>query len=138
MQVKTMRKKVTLFTKFSFEAAHHLNFMPEHHPCAQVHGHTYRVEVEVSSFTASDLGETGMVLDATLIQEVKKTFDHQDLNKVLKGKNPTAENIALVIWQAITDGLFRAEIGDDVFVEKVTVHEGDNVGARVSFTPSEQ
>jgi 6-pyruvoyltetrahydropterin/6-carboxytetrahydropterin synthase len=70
------------------------------------HGHNYRLEVTVA-------GEpdpvTGMVLDLKelkeiLEREVMQRMDHRFLNyevAELKGKIPTCENIAQVIWHLL-------------------------------------
>ena len=36
---------------FTFEAAHRLGELPEHHKCARVHGHSYAVEVTLACST---------------------------------------------------------------------------------------
>lgn len=67
------------------------------------HGHNYRLIVEVKGQTDP---ETGYVVDtkwlANLIREkVEDRFDHRNLNEEVdefSELNPTAENIAVVIW----------------------------------------
>ena len=70
------------------------------------HGHNYELEVRVSG----DIDpETGMVVDlvwlAQLIREqVEDRFDHKNLNIELPEFQhliPTAENIAVVIWDIL-------------------------------------
>ena len=46
--------------EFSFSASHRLLGLPDGHPCARLHGHNYRVEVELS---AADLNRYGFVRD---------------------------------------------------------------------------
>jgi 6-pyruvoyltetrahydropterin/6-carboxytetrahydropterin synthase len=79
---------------FQWDAAHKL-ILPYTSPCAELHGHTYKVEIEVEG----DIDSHGMVID---FHELKDTvnlvsFDHKYLNE-LRGlrsynKNPTAENL---------------------------------------------
>lgn len=78
---------------FEFAAAHHL---PGHEgKCANVHGHTYTVEVEFMR-TAGILSQKGMVIDFDEVSEQCKpvidALDHRDLNAIMP--MPTAENIA--------------------------------------------
>lgn len=79
--------------EFGFCAAHHLPQLPEGHKCRRVHGHNYRVIVEVSG----PLDEHGMVVDyaafADLFDHIRAMCDHRDLNTVLPIA-PTAENLA--------------------------------------------
>lgn len=70
------------------------------------HGHNYVLEVVVA-------GEidciTGYVIDLKILKEIIRKnviskVDHKNLNydvDFLSGKNPTAENIALGIWQQL-------------------------------------
>jgi 6-pyruvoyltetrahydropterin/6-carboxytetrahydropterin synthase len=86
------------------------------------HGHNYELVV---SLVGEPDPDTGYVYDlkelSDLIQEhVLRKFDHRNLNLDLaefKGINPTAENIALVIWK-----ILRAQI-DSKFDLKITLYE---------------
>ncbi|MFN5415423.1 MAG: 6-pyruvoyl trahydropterin synthase family protein [Flavobacteriia bacterium] len=70
------------------------------------HGHNYVLEVWVDGPIDT---ETGYVIDLKILskiinEEVKHPFDHRNLNldcPEFKDLNPTAENIALVIWNKI-------------------------------------
>lgn len=74
---------------FEFEAAHSL---PGYNgPCANLHGHTYKLEVEVTS----NLAPKDMVVDFKVLKEnveekVISVLDHHLINDVIE--NPTAEN----------------------------------------------
>ena len=104
---------------FYFDAAH---FLPEYKgKCERVHGHTYRLEVEVMK----DLGDDGMVMDFNEIKEVVncevvEKLDHSNLNDLLP--NPTAENITQWIWSALEPKLPLARVrvweGEGKWVEK--------------------
>ncbi len=67
------------------------------------HGHNYELEVMVTGFVDP---LTGFVMDAKVLSdlinsEVLDKFDHQNLNvdvEEFKDLNPTAENIAFVIY----------------------------------------
>jgi 6-pyruvoyltetrahydropterin/6-carboxytetrahydropterin synthase len=100
--------------------------------CANLHGHNYVLEVVVSG----EVDEaSGYVLDLKLLSEVIgrqiiRDVDHRNLNTDvpwLKGRIPTAENLALAFWERLRpelpDGLLRwvrvwetdknwAEVGD--------------------------
>ena len=106
--------KVTVFRKAHFNAAHRL-YNAEWSDarnatifgkCANpnYHGHNYELEVGVRG----DINpETGFVMDMKVLkdlikQEVEERMDHKNLNEEVaefKQMNPTAENIAVVIWQ---------------------------------------
>lgn len=86
------------------------------------HGHNYELIVSV---TGAIDPETGFVIDikilADLIKEyIEEAFDHKNLNldvEEFKNLNPTAENIAVVIWNKL-----RMLISPDKDLE-VTLYE---------------
>src|SRR5690606_21054550 len=88
------------------------------------HGHNY--ELVVSLIGQPD-PETGYVYDMKKLsdlirQEVLLKFDHRNLNldsEYFTNLNPTAENIAVVIWQ------IRREKIDRKFGLKITLYETD-------------
>ena len=46
--------------RFKFAAAHKLLGLPDEHPCSEIHGHNYWVDVIVES---EELDQTGFVID---------------------------------------------------------------------------
>ena len=70
------------------------------------HGHNYELIVSV---TGEIDPETGFVVDMKVLKdliasEVETAFDHKNLNvevEEFKNLNPTAENIAVVIWNKL-------------------------------------
>ena len=93
-----------------FEAAHQL---PGHTgKCANLHGHSYTLEVSVRGPINQALGasDDGMVMDfqelsAIIQRSVLQKLDHQFLNEVI-GVRSTAENLAHWIWDALlADGI---------------------------------
>ena len=70
------------------------------------HGHNYELIVSV---TGEIDKETGFVMDMKLLselvaEEVEEALDHKNLNVEVpefKNLNPTAENIAVVIWNKL-------------------------------------
>ncbi|MDT0642982.1 6-carboxytetrahydropterin synthase [Zunongwangia sp. F363] len=70
------------------------------------HGHNYELTVSV---TGEVDPETGFVMDLKILKDliyekVEQAFDHKNLNvevEEFKHLNPTAENIAVVIWKKL-------------------------------------
>ncbi len=88
--------------QFRFEAAHVL----PHHPgkCGRLHGHSYRFDVIVEGLLQVGGPATGMVIDFDALSAIVKPavvekLDHASLNDIMP--NPTAEHIALWIWDAL-------------------------------------
>ena len=108
--------KVSVFRKEHFNAAHRLDnptlsqeengalFGRCNYP--NFHGHNYELEVKI---TGEIDPVTGYVMDMKLLgdlvkQEVHERFDHKNLNLdtvEFKDLNPTAENIAVVIYNLL-------------------------------------
>ncbi|KRP96270.1 MULTISPECIES: 6-carboxytetrahydropterin synthase QueD [Bradyrhizobium] len=91
---------------FKFEAAHRLPNVPETHRCSRLHGHSYRVEVQLDGPVDP---HTGFVADFFDIEKsfagIMAALDHQCLNEVDGLANPTAENIAVWIWGRLKPSL---------------------------------
>lgn len=127
-----MSRKIAVFRKEHFNAAHRL-----HNPklsdeenavtfgkCnySNYHGHNYDLIVKV---TGEIDARTGYVIDmkklSGIIKEnVIERFDHKNLNldtKEFKDLNPTAENIAMVIYTILRDKL------DNRYDLKITLYE---------------
>lgn len=91
-----------LSIKGHFDSAHYLRAYPG--KCANVHGHTWEIAIEVSGI---ELDNLGMLIDFSLLKqylnEILEEFDHKLINDhpvFTEGKlNPTAENIAAYIYQ---------------------------------------
>ncbi|HTI90461.1 MAG TPA: 6-carboxytetrahydropterin synthase [Puia sp.] len=113
-------KKVAVFRKEHFNAAHRI-FNPAWDDrkneevfgkCSNpnYHGHNYELIVKVTGVPDAD---TGYVMDMKVLsritaEEVLEKFDHKNLNLdtvFFKDLNPTAEHIAMVIYE-----LLRARI----------------------------
>ena len=84
----------TISKRFTFDASHCLDQLPEGHKCARLHGHTYTVEVVLQS---KELDASGFVVDYGDLAEFKKFIDshldHRRLNALMVIP-PTAEHIA--------------------------------------------
>jgi 6-pyruvoyltetrahydropterin/6-carboxytetrahydropterin synthase len=123
---------VSVFRKTHFNAAHRL-----HNPAwddernrevfgvcnnANYHGHNYDLIVKV---TGTVDPATGYVMDMKILQElldehIISRFDHRNLSldvDEFRELNPTAENIAVVIWH-----ILREHIGKDKQLS-VTLYE---------------
>ncbi len=127
-----MCNKVALFRKEHFNAAHRLhNSLWSDEKNKEVfglcnnknyHGHNYELVVKVTGVPDA---ETGYVIDIKILSElieeiVIKKFDHKNLNldtAEFATLNPTAENIAIVIYN-----LLRPKLDKDLEL-KIKLYE---------------
>lgn len=97
---------LTLVHSFTFEAAHRLPFVPNGHKCARLHGHSYRVDLVV---TGPLEPKQGWVIDFYTIESVFQPLldqlDHHTLNDVEGLENPTAELLAIWLWDRLSSQL---------------------------------
>lgn len=122
-----MAATYTLKSHVTFAAAHQLRGYPGN--CAKLHGHNYRVEVEVK---AGELDEIGFVLDVREVrkaaQEVAAGLDHEFVNEIepFDRINPTAENLARYFFEKVGEILNRPRVK----VSAVTVWETEYCSVR--------
>ena len=127
-----VEKKVSVFRKEHFNAAHRLNnpmLSAEKNKVVfgkcnndNYHGHNYELTVKVTGVVDA---VTGYVIDLKMLSDIIKTevierFDHKNLNldvSDFKALNPTAENIAIVIYN-----ILRAKI-DTKYELKIVLYE---------------
>jgi 6-pyruvoyltetrahydropterin/6-carboxytetrahydropterin synthase len=118
-----MSKKVSVFRKEHFNAAHRLHVTGWDDATNQevfgkcnlpnYHGHNYELEVKV---TGEPDQKTGYVVDMKVLsdlirREVLQRFDHKNLNldtAEFRELNPTAENIVIVIYDLLRPHISEA------------------------------
>lgn len=87
---------------FTFEAAHRLPNVPTTHRCSRMHGHSYRVELTLQGAVDP---HSGFVVDFFDVEAafgpLLERLDHHCLNEIEGLENPTAENIAIWIWDRV-------------------------------------
>jgi len=121
-----------LLIKIQFSAAHQLRGYRG--KCENLHGHNWKVEVEIASERLDDLG---LVIDfKELKQKVGKILeelDHQFLNDLppFREVNPSSENIARHIFDRLCEELTEPHIQ----VDQVAVWESDTACAIYSRKP---
>ena len=113
-----MSNKVAVYRKEHFNAAHRLNnpdwdeatnervFGKCNNP--HFHGHNYELVIKV---TGEPDPSTGYVMDMKVLSDIVQDnvierFDHKNLNEdtvEFKNLNPSAENIAIVIYNILRD-----------------------------------
>lgn len=114
---------VHITKEFTFEAAHHL--VGYEGACANVHGHSYKLQVTVKGAISLDddrtIASNYMVMDFKSLKKIVKdeiisTHDHADLNTIYS--NPTAEIMAIYMF-----GTISAKLPADVQLESVRLWE---------------
>lgn len=126
-----MARAYLLKTCVHFAAAHRLRGYQG--DCEQLHGHNYKVEIEVR---ATQLDELGMGVDFRAIRvaarEVVGVLDHRLLNDIppFTELNPTAENIAAYVYERLDEQLGRVLDRAQARVHAVTIWETERDSVR--------
>ncbi len=116
------------FVDTSFSAAHQLRDYKG--SCGELHGHTWKVRVEVET---TRLDKIGMTIDFKNLRakadSVIGRFDHRCLNQInpFDRENPTAENLAKCIYNGMKEIL-----PEGMRIIEVIVWESANNGVKYS------
>ena len=117
----------TLKVVVSFDSAHQL--LGYDGPCSRVHGHTYKLEVEIQG---KKLNHLGLLMDCydvkKYVSPIVAQIDHFHLNDLepFKTVNPSAENIAAWLFDRISESLDT----DNSHIHAVTLWETERVSVR--------
>lgn len=92
---------IELFKEFTFEAAHQLDAnVDPGHPYANVHGHSFKVEVFLRGEPDP---QTGWIRDLAEVQGIlsliRERLDHKYLNSIEGLERPTLETLSRWIWE---------------------------------------
>jgi len=117
-----MTSRYTMKILLDFAAAHLLRDYEG--VCNRLHGHNWKVEVQV---TATQLDHVGMGMDFKDIKDATRALigklDHRNLNDIppFDKINPTAENISAYLYKELSKTLNAG----DIKVSSVTLWETD-------------
>lgn len=111
---------------FKFDAAHQLKGLPEGHQCSRLHGHTYKVTIELrGSHTFSE----GWLVDYAELKPFKDhidlNLDHRFLNEVLDFQT-TAELLAAHLYDV---AVMVLDLPAGVYIDCVRVQETESTFA---------
>jgi len=143
-----MPQKITITKKFEFSASHRYwrnNWSAKKNKAVfqegvspYGHGHNYELHVTVGGQIDPD---TGMIINLSELKKMVHTillqFDHKFLNTdtpYFKERQPSAENIALVLFRLINEQLTPLP---HMFLERIRLYERRDLYADVWKEPCE-
>ena len=121
-----------------FESARKLTKVPKDHPCSNLYGLAFKLEIHVEGTVNP---ETGFVVDFNDLENaafgrIKEQLDHNYLNDIKHLENPTSENLIEWIWNELHDQFSMSWNGsqNDGFKSKlVKLVLWENEVSRVEF-----
>ena len=122
-----------------FESARKLTKVPKDHPCSNLYGLAFKLEIHVEGNVNP---ETGFVVDFNDLENaafgrIKEQLDHNYLNDIKHLENPTSENLIEWIWNELHDQFSMSWNGSqsDGFKSKlVKLVLWENEVSRVEFS----
>lgn len=97
-----MSKNFEIKVQYRIEAARKLSYLPENHPCARLHGHSFLITL---LFFGPWNPELAWMRDYHDIEQVVRpilnTLDHHYLNDVPGLEKPTSESLCVYLFEKI-------------------------------------
>ena len=123
-------KEVSVTKIFTFDSAHRLDDYVG--KCANLHGHTYKLEVTVKGRTDA----RGIVVDfgdikSIVGEQILAKYDHRFLNDLMEF-NTTAENMVVHFFEIIDNYLQKIQDGNPARLVRVRLWETPSAYAEVT------
>ncbi len=113
---------------FEFEAAHSLPNEECYGACSNLHGHTYRLTIEIEG----DINKYGWVMNFKDLKHIVKSkvidvLDHSNINDIIA--IPTAENMIIWIEKQIKDDFTQY----NTKLKSIILYETSNSYAKIEY-----
>jgi 6-pyruvoyltetrahydropterin/6-carboxytetrahydropterin synthase len=124
--------KATIAKRFTFDAAHRLDRLPESHKCHRMHGHTYEVEIVLHGPVDGD----GFVADyehiAMAWQPIFDAIDHRVLNDIPGLEVPSTENLCAWMFNQIASDRRPELVTVKLVLAKIRIWESSTTWCEIS------
>lgn len=105
-----------VYKRYSVEAAHRLPHLPAEHKCSRLHGHSFKIEVQVVGVVGEASGWVVDFAEITVaMAPILDRLDHSYLNEIEGLENPTSENLCAWIWarlKPVLPGLSEVRVAE--------------------------
>jgi 6-pyruvoyltetrahydropterin/6-carboxytetrahydropterin synthase len=124
MEVR-LKMELTLHTETVIDSSHYLKGYDG--KCAAIHGHSWKLQVWIKG-DSSQCDDVGILFDFGNIKKIQEKLDHKLINTIspFDEINPTAENLSIWIYNALTDinfnlkykvRLYETAVGKETYCE---------------------
>lgn len=130
------QKHMSVTKRYRCECAHYLPNVPDTHKCKRMHGHNYAFEITLVAPVGYNpslcLDRAGFVVDFfdidTIMQPIIAIIDHRVLNDIEGLSNPSAENIAIWLYDKV---MIASDHFENSEIVRVRVYETDDCYAEL-------
>ncbi len=110
--------EISIGKVFEFEACHHLGNEKIYGKCSKLHGHTYKMEIEITGM----INQYGWICDFSELKKIVSDFilnryDHAYINEFIEV--PTAENMIIDIYKILNNKLKE----QNLILKKIKLYE---------------
>ena len=115
-----------IFRTYTIHSARFIPTLNSNHPCSTMHGHTFKIIIEIDGPIDK---QTGFVmdfydLDTIINNKIINKIDHKVLNEIKGLENPSSEFLSIWVWNQL--------IKDIPFLSQVTISEDHGTGVKYS------
>ncbi|MAQ43136.1 MAG: 6-carboxytetrahydropterin synthase QueD [Candidatus Marinimicrobia bacterium] len=115
-----------IFRTYTVHSARFIPTLDSSHICSQMHGHTFKIIIEIDGPIDK---KTGFVmdfydLDLIIDNKIIKRIDHKVLNDIKGLNNPSSEFLSVWVWEQL--------IKDIPILSSITISEDNGTGVKYS------
>ena len=92
-----------IYRTYTLHSARFIPTLDTNHPCSKMHGHTFKIIIEIDGSIDE---QTGFVmdfydLDIIVNDKIINKIDHKILNDIEGLENPSSEHLSVWIWNQL-------------------------------------
>ena len=120
------KEKMKIYRTYTMHSARFIPTLDSTHPCSKMHGHTFKILIELDGPINK---KTGFVidfydLDIIINDKIAKKIDHKVLNDIEGLQNPSSEYLSIWIWNQLIESI--------PILSQITVSEDHGTGIKYS------
>lgn len=115
-----------IYRTYTIHSARFIPTLDLNHPCSKMHGHTFKIIIELDGPIDDAIGFVMDFYDLDTIVDNKiiKKIDHKILNEIEGLENPSSEYLSIWIWNKLIDSL--------PMLSQITISEEHGTGIQYS------
>ena len=125
-KINKKEKIMKIYRTYNMHSARFIPTLPDTHPCSKMHGHTFKIIIELDG--PIDIS-TGFIMDfydidSIVNKNIINVLDHKILNEIDGLNNPSSEHLSIWIWNKLSPFI--------PMLSQVTISEDHGTGIKYS------